>query len=879
NIDPPGESGFTNLPTALAAISGVSNSYGPHTDDQEGLYASWQYKSFAMAGPGGGAAPPGDPRVLIRRDSYGVPIITADNEDDLFYGLGYAMAEDRLFQMEVFRHVGHGTLAALIGASGLPMDEAVRRATVGDASLVAQFHALPVSTQQRLVEFTNGINADIAQVQANPAELPAEFTLLGDLPIAPWTVDDSLSFGQYAGQFFGQFGGSELAAAKTYLDLIARFGQPRAEAVLESLYPLNDPRAPTSIAPADGTFPRHSGPPAPGSYVGSRYLNHNPAALPPLASLAPVATQVLRAEAEVKTLQRVLALPRWGSNSIIVSGRHTTTGDPMLYGGPQTGWAVPSFLWEVELHDPVRDQRGVMVPAIPLLVIGRTATTAWTVTSALDANSDLFVQQLDPTNTYYVHDGRRYAVFEKTETIPCTNPPTDITGLASGAAPTLCPVPPVTIKVYRTLYGSAVADPDSTHHLYVVDSTVNGQLLTSLLAWDRAGRATNVVSFGRDLAGMALGFNFSYVDTAGNIAFWHAGHYPIRPANVDPTLPIPGTGAEDWQGLETFANQPHVINPTAGFVVNWNNKPAVGWYSKVIDGAEGGVWGDWWEEAPLAATVRAHLPVSFATMAQLPHYIAYLDNPALVYLPFLERALAHTTNPQLAQMRDYLAAWNLQRDDVNGHGGYSTPAVVMADRFVEHLLERTLESTLGPDFGMDTGLTCANPPCHYVSVDNLSAPTYKFEDATEQAVLANLRGETRYDFLAAGGGAQAVLVGAAEDTIAELTKAQGPNMADWNEPVETGVFQPQGAISVPPLDPLPNRGSYGQVIEAVVAHPALGVQVPGVPAPAGTPPAAQAAGALALTGAPGWVPLGGLVGVVLWISLRRRRRRAGQPSR
>jgi acyl-homoserine lactone acylase PvdQ len=225
NVVPPGQSGNTTLSEFTAVTGGLSSSYGPHTDDQESLYANWQYKPMQFVGQGQGSAPPGDPNVTITRDpTYGVPTITAQTDADLFYGVGYAMAADRLFQMEVFRHVGHGSLAALIGASGLVMDEQVRRYTEGDAALQREYDSLPADAQQRLQRFVAGINAYIAQVQGNPMTMPAEFTLLNDLPIQPWTTSDVIAFGEYAGRFFGEFGHGELGAATTYAHLIARFG-------------------------------------------------------------------------------------------------------------------------------------------------------------------------------------------------------------------------------------------------------------------------------------------------------------------------------------------------------------------------------------------------------------------------------------------------------------------------------------------------------------------------------------------------------------------------------------------------------------------------------------------------------------------------------
>src|SRR5205823_10497683 len=189
----------------------------------------------------------------------------------------------------------------------------------------------------------------------------------------------------------------------------------------------------------------------------------------------------------------------FGSNAVLAEGRLTKDRKPMIYGGPQTGWAVPGFFWEVEIHSPARSQRGVMVPAIPLIVIGRNARAAWTVTSALDANSDTFVEQLDKSNATYRHNGRKLTVSKHTETIPCKNPPTTALDLLGPSVPAVCPEPPDTIDVYRTVHGPAIAGPDPTHHLYVRQSVVDHRLVRSLVAWDTAGRQTNVHSFGNAL--------------------------------------------------------------------------------------------------------------------------------------------------------------------------------------------------------------------------------------------------------------------------------------------------------------------------------------------------------------------------------------------
>ena len=115
---------------------------------------------------------------------------------------------------------------------------------------------------------------------------------------------------------------------------------------------------------------------------------------------------------------------------------------------------------------------------------------------------------------------------------------------------------------------------------------------------------------------------------------------------------------------------------------------------------------------------------------------------------------------------------------------------------------------LGADWFGFAGLSCAT--CTLTSVDNLSAPTYKFEYAGEELLVAALHRHTRFRWIA---DPTAVQLRAAADAASALTAAQGSDPAGWNEPAEHTSFSAQGAVSVPDIVPLMNRGSYGQVVE------------------------------------------------------------------
>jgi penicillin amidase len=813
---PPGESGQTTLAQFAAATAGVTSSYGPHTDDQESIYASFREKSMQFRN-GPGVAPPGDPNARIWRDGYGVPTITAAHEGGLFYAIGYAMAQDRLAQMEVLRHVGHGTLADLIGAAGIPMDREVRRYTEGDAALLKEFRAEPPIDKLRLRRFRDGVNAWIRQVQGPlVARLPAEFTLLGDLPIKPWTVLDTLGFGEYAGRFFGESGHGELQDAAILRRLVRKYGGNRGRTMFNDLLPLNDPHAPVTITAAEGRFPRHTSRPV--GHPNTRFVNDRVAMVRGDRGLLRAATTANREAHRISVLQRLLALPRMGSNAVAVSGRLTKDGHPLLYGGPQTGWAVPAFFWEAEVHDPIRDQRGVMLPGVPLFVIGRNATAAWTVTSALDANADTFVMRLDRSGRHYWYRGRWRRLRTRTERIPCRTPPSAAAGLLSGGLPQTCPGKPVTITLYRTALGPAIASPGSHRRLYVRHAAEDHHIVSSFDGWDRAGRAGSVAGMRRALRTISFAFNFFYVDDHGRIGYWHVGRYPIRPADVDPRLPIPGNGRYDWSGFERFADLPHVVDPSSGYIVNWNNKPSVGWGSKNLQVStdEGGIWGEYWESAPLTHALLARLPVSFASLSKVPQAVAYLDDQARVFKPYLLRALAGTTNARLRRVRSLLERWNDSRRRLNHNGGYATAAVVFFDRFVVRATDDLAGAALGPTFNLTSGLTCnpRRPSCRYHSTDNQAAPTYKFEYATEQLLLAALRGHTRAPWLRMAGGREALLRRAARQTVRDLAVTQGHRISAWNEPVEPGTFSAQGAISVPPLLPMPDKGSFTMLVEA-----------------------------------------------------------------
>jgi acyl-homoserine lactone acylase PvdQ len=132
----------------------------------------------------------------VLRDAHGVPHIFALDEDALNLTNGYVEAQDRLFELEILRHAGRGTLSDILGASYLEMDVATRRDFYTEAERQAQFDALPLADQRSLSQFAAGVSGYICEARLDPSKLPAEHAALGFLP-DDWMVTDSVAVADY----------------------------------------------------------------------------------------------------------------------------------------------------------------------------------------------------------------------------------------------------------------------------------------------------------------------------------------------------------------------------------------------------------------------------------------------------------------------------------------------------------------------------------------------------------------------------------------------------------------------------------------------------------------------------------------------------------
>ena len=195
--------------------------------------------------------------VRIYRDDFGIPHIFAETNRGLFEAYGYAVAQDRLWQLELNRRAARGRLAEVFGPgpgnSFLNADRAARTTGYTGAELDAQFAMLTAEEQEIFDAYLGGINRYIGEAALDPlSKLPFEFHALGFFP-QPWTRRDSAAFGVFMVRRFGEIGGRELTNLSLLDSLIAAHGPSNGFAIFNDVRWVNDPDSPVTV-PSTGAF-------------------------------------------------------------------------------------------------------------------------------------------------------------------------------------------------------------------------------------------------------------------------------------------------------------------------------------------------------------------------------------------------------------------------------------------------------------------------------------------------------------------------------------------------------------------------------------------------------------------------------------------------
>ena len=481
-------------------------------------------------------APDGTP-VTIHRDEYGVPHIFAESETGVFFGQGYAVAEDRLLQLEFNRRGAEGRLSEVLGSAYLDWDRYRRIISYTQAEKQAQYNQLSEGIQNIAESYSAGINTYLDSVAADPYLKPLEFFLL-DIDMEPWTVFNTLSVIQYMALDYGSSGGTELDR----LWELQNYGQEWFDANR----PINDPTAPTTIEGGAAAEPQTW------TYSGITVRNE-------------IIEEYIAYREHLEELRASAGLSgTFGSFAVLATPEKSASGNVMLLGCPQMGTPqedTPQINNEVELMCPTIHVGGMSIAGIPAVIIGHTEHHGWTMTSGITDNIDIFIDSTsDASGSQYWYNDEWHDVEVITDTIPLQFGAVDI------------------FTHYRTVHGPVMASDLEYHQLFTRKLTFWQQEYRGMEIFYDIWTASSLEQFEQALAdNWVMGFNIHYADQEQNVKYWHAGLYQDRTDGVDPRLPHKGDGSEEWGGLIPFEELPQADGTQQDYFANWNNKPVSWW--------------------------------------------------------------------------------------------------------------------------------------------------------------------------------------------------------------------------------------------------------------------------------------------------------------
>jgi penicillin amidase len=490
----------------------------------------------------------------IYRDSFSVPHIYADNPHDLFFAQGYVHAQDRFWQMDVWRHIGSGRLAEMFGKDQLETDRVLR--TFGFARVAqAELDAIDPESLAIIQAYADGVNAYLFDHQG--VDLSLEYAVIklinADYLPEPWQPLHSMTWAKVMAFDLG--------------------GNMDAEIEMATLLKTLTPEQAAEIVPP---YPSDKPVIVPDFQVSESPASQMAAFEAGLGFLTTISPALQDLKGKIDLLDEVQG-PRGsgiGSNSWAVSGERTNTGMPLLANDPHLGAQIPAIWYEVGLHCKQKDETcpydvtGFSFAGAPGVIIGHNDRIVWGFTNTGPDVQDLYIEKINPENpNQYEVNGSWQDMQLVPEMI-----------LVAGEEP-------MELTVRYTRHGPVLSDtdylPDDFSENVGVDLPQNYAIalrwtalepyyiFRAILQFNQAANWDEFREGARDFGAPAQ--NLLYADVDGNIGYQMPGNIPIR-SNGDGSLPVPGwTDEYEWMGYIPFDELPFSFNPPEGYIVTANN--------------------------------------------------------------------------------------------------------------------------------------------------------------------------------------------------------------------------------------------------------------------------------------------------------------------
>ncbi|HET7457868.1 MAG TPA: penicillin acylase family protein [Gemmatimonadaceae bacterium] len=702
---------MSRLTTPIAALVLVAAGYagargagplpplGPLLDPFHGAWASAREvdlpKSATASVPGLGAG------VRVVYDDRAVPHIFAATEEDAWRALGYVVARDRLFQLDLQTRAASGRLSEIAGARAVALDREPRQLGMVRAAERKLAALDPTSTGARAIAaYADGVNAYIDAMR--PEDVPVEYRLLGAKPERWRPINSVHLLNRMAWTL--SYGEGDLRQAAT----AALVGRAAADALFPAHMPIQEPIQPN----------------------GQRAPRFDAVKLPPPGAPDSDAAALARALAPVRNGPRTTVA--WtpgelarvgdalGSNNWAVAPSRSASGRALLAGDPHLDLTLPSIWYEAHLVVPGKlDVYGVTIPGAPGIIIGFNRDLAWTFTNSEADFLDFYTETVDDSlrPTRYLLDGAWRPVERR-------------------------------VEEYRGKAGEVVAT-DTVYYTHRGPMRREGRRWLSMRWTALEPSASNEMAGFADAAhartaaewygAMAVygspPQNMLVADRSGTIAIRTTGKFPLRPGDGRGDVIRDGTrSASDWAGYRPLDRVPNAMNPAQGFLASNNQQPID---PRVDPSYMGERWADPWRAMRINALLRADSVVTTDDMRrfQTDPGSARADVFVPAILAAAQRRLARSPDAELAEAARLLGEWDRRytRDDRRA---------VLFEATMRELVGRTWDELLSP--GGSKGERVATPPTSVLATLLADSASAWWDDRRTPGVH-----ETRDDILTA----------------------------------------------------------------------------------------------------------------------------------
>lgn len=466
-------------------------------------------------------------QVEVRFDEFGIPHIEAENKHDLYLAFGYLHAQDRLFQMEMMRRAGSGTLAEIIGPKMIKVDRIFRSIGLPEYAVNSKKQLLAHASPELLDDlnaYLQGVNHFI-----NTGPTPPEFSIIG-IPKKEFTTVDMFYITGAMSFSFSQAQKTEPVIdfvakqwGQNYLEDLALYHDPN-ETYMRSFDSIAKPLTPTITAAVDG------------------------------ANDALVAMSEYMSALE----QELPFAPLEGSNSWVVGGKKTKSGKVVFCNDTHIGYMLPQTWYEAHLMSPNFELYGHFLGGVPFALVGRNQKLSWGLTMLENDDMDFFTETIKDGKI--LHKGEWLNMRTRNEVIHVKGQ--DDTTLVILEGP------------HGPIINGAFEGMNSTTPISIWWTYTKKENFT-VDAFYGMNNATDMQAFESQLALIhAPGLNMNYGDAEGNIAWWATGELVKRPRHVNSWTILDGSsGNDDPLGYYSFEENPRCVNPSWGYIYSANDWP------------------------------------------------------------------------------------------------------------------------------------------------------------------------------------------------------------------------------------------------------------------------------------------------------------------